>query len=63
MTHSTKVARRRGYDRKRYDQDNVIQETRTPSTSDNTSMFLRNVGMYPNFTVLQPKSKGVPVLN
>jgi hypothetical protein len=27
MTHSTKVAQCRGYDRKRYDQDYVVQET------------------------------------
>jgi hypothetical protein len=27
MTHSTEVAQRRGHDRKRYDQDDVVQET------------------------------------
>jgi hypothetical protein len=27
MTQSTKVARQRGHDRKRYDQDSVVQET------------------------------------
>jgi hypothetical protein len=32
MTHSTKVARRRAHDRKRYDQTSVVQETRKERT-------------------------------
>jgi hypothetical protein len=32
MTHSAEVARRRGHDRRRYDQDDVVQETRKGRT-------------------------------
>jgi hypothetical protein len=32
MTHSTKVARRRRRDRKRYDQEDVVHETRKERT-------------------------------
>jgi hypothetical protein len=34
MTHSTKVARRMGHNRKRYDQNNVVQETWKGQTGD-----------------------------
>jgi hypothetical protein len=34
MTQSKKVARRRGHDRKRYDQDNVVQETRNATMTE-----------------------------
>jgi hypothetical protein len=45
MTHSTKVSRRREHDRKRYNQDSVVQETQKGQT------FGRDVGRVQNATL------------
>jgi hypothetical protein len=44
-THSIKVARPRGYDRKRYDQDNLVQETWKDRCSGRAAGKAHNVTM------------------